>query len=183
MSFFITDLSEYKIQRKIFPSCQFCQDIHARTFQRLCDYSTCTIHFTLCKIRNVVSFKFVGCAPGSTDIRHTIARFCNELSRFLGLEPTELPSEFKDLKAHFKDVVIPKAVQAAREQKKKILFVIDALNQFGSDSYNAVHLDWLPSLEQHGPDLKIIVSTLKVLLLGYFSRKFNVNCRELGWII
>lgn len=111
--------------------------------------------FLRCSYESVVLMHFVGAAPGSTNIRHTLTRLSRELVRIFKLNE-EIPEDYRELKVSSttlkklltlcceQDKFVSLLSQcAAANTKRRLLIVIDALNQF-EDSYNASALDWLP---------------------------------------
>jgi hypothetical protein len=58
-------------------------------------------------IDTIVIPHFVGAAPGSTNIRNTLTRFCNEICMFIGIVE-EIPEDYRyliSLNFHFKILI------------------------------------------------------------------------------
>eukprot|EP01114_Cavostelium_apophysatum_P022723 TRINITY_DN831_c0_g1_i3.p1 TRINITY_DN831_c0_g1~~TRINITY_DN831_c0_g1_i3.p1 ORF type:complete len:1975 (+),score=566.67 TRINITY_DN831_c0_g1_i3:1485-7409(+) len=91
---------------------------------------------------------FIGATPGSTDIRQTLLRLCNELVHFFGLD-AEVPEDYPELVQAFPQIVEQAAFRA------RILIVIDGLDQL-SKANRAHSLDWLPA----SLPVKVVISTL-----------------------
>ncbi len=93
---------------------------------------------------------FVGASTGSTDLRRTLRRLCHELAKAAGnTEP--LPLDIKELIAHFQVLL------KAAGEKKRILLVFDALNQF--DETDGAHwMNWLP--RELPPGVRIVASVI-----------------------
>lgn len=92
---------------------------------------------------------FVGASPNSTDIRHTIHRFCVELKQVFSLDE-QIPEDFKDLCATFHSML------ESASFKGKLILIIDAVNQFDEKIERSHYLEWLPAKLP----CKVIVSTL-----------------------
>eukprot|EP01089_Gocevia_fonbrunei_P021021 TRINITY_DN7989_c0_g1_i1.p1 TRINITY_DN7989_c0_g1~~TRINITY_DN7989_c0_g1_i1.p1 ORF type:complete len:1161 (+),score=299.65 TRINITY_DN7989_c0_g1_i1:106-3588(+) len=90
---------------------------------------------------------FIGAAPGSSDIRHTLLRIAKELTQKFDL-PNSVPEDYKELRQAFPHILENASFCG------KILLIIDGLNQLNI-SDRAHSLDWLPSNSR----VKIIVST------------------------
>jgi telomerase protein component 1 len=109
---------------------------------------------------------FIGAAPGSTNIRNTLVRFCKELKDLFAIEE-DIPETYRELKDTFLSF-LKTASASAISKKRKILLVFDALNQF-DDSYSPSSLDWFPEGLPSG--LRIVVSTLKGEWLDNLRRR------------
>lgn len=80
---------------------------------------------------------FVGASTGSTDVRRTLLRLCNELKKNCPDIRAELPDEANKLRVAFVDF-LEKA-----SQRKRVVILIDAVNEFETTpSLDA--LRWLP---------------------------------------
>eukprot|EP01122_Echinamoeba_exundans_P016140 TRINITY_DN808_c0_g1_i1.p1 TRINITY_DN808_c0_g1~~TRINITY_DN808_c0_g1_i1.p1 ORF type:complete len:1561 (+),score=259.18 TRINITY_DN808_c0_g1_i1:149-4831(+) len=117
-----------------------------------------------------VLFHFVGAAPGSTNIRHVLSRLVHEITLKFGDDDAKralasLPEEYKDLKAHFLELVknFGKTKPLCR-----LVLILDALNQL-EDSYQAHSLDWLPEDLPH--NVRIVASTLRGAVYDAFERR------------
>lgn len=93
---------------------------------------------------------FIGASPGSSDVRHTLRRMCNELKLAFGLAD-EVPEDFNELVAAFSSFLD----QAS--YKGRVVIVLDALNQLDDAVHRAQSLDWLPT----ELPCKFVVSTLE----------------------
>jgi WD40 repeat protein len=93
---------------------------------------------------------FVGASVGSTDLRRTLRRLCNELAK--AAENTEpLPLDIKELIAHFQKLL------AEAAGRLRVILVFDALNQF--DATDGAHwMNWLP--RELPQDVRIIASVI-----------------------
>eukprot|EP01125_Pyxidicula_operculata_P021681 TRINITY_DN850_c0_g1_i2.p1 TRINITY_DN850_c0_g1~~TRINITY_DN850_c0_g1_i2.p1 ORF type:complete len:2119 (-),score=466.83 TRINITY_DN850_c0_g1_i2:988-7344(-) len=99
---------------------------------------------------------FVGASPKSTDIIATLKRISQSLIREFSLwesVPDEI--EYVDLIELFKKLLNLSSKQLG---SKKLVIVIDAINQFHNDKHRASQLEWLPNDLPLG--VRIIVSCL-----------------------
>ncbi|MFC1634707.1 DUF4062 domain-containing protein, partial [Planctomycetota bacterium] len=80
---------------------------------------------------------FVGASSGSTDVRRTLRRLCHELKAGCPDITAEIPYDPQKLQAAFPDFL-----QQASE-KRGVVIVLDAVNQFDSTS-GVCDLCWLP---------------------------------------
>ena len=93
---------------------------------------------------------FVGASPGSTDVRRTLRRMCHELVKGTGLT-AEIPEDPEKLRVAFVEIL----QQASA--KKRVLILLDAINQFDSSTQLA-GWSWLP--EELPATARVILSTL-----------------------
>jgi len=93
---------------------------------------------------------FIGASPSSTNLRQSLSRFCSILNRSIGLE-AEIDEDIDGLKLLFLSLLDKST------KNKKILFIIDAVNQFEKTD-DAHRMNWLP--EKLPVNVKIVVSTL-----------------------
>ena len=94
---------------------------------------------------------FVGASPGSTDVRRTLRRLCHELKAVCTDITTEVPDDPEKLRGAFPDLLR----QAC--EKKRVLILLDAVNQFDPASHSA-GLHWLP--EELPVNARVILSAL-----------------------
>lgn len=104
---------------------------------------------------------FVGASTGSTDVRRTLRRLCHELIVCTGIT-AEIPDDPEKLRAAFLEIL--KQVCA----KKRVVIILDALNQFDSMPQFA-GLWWLP--EELPDNARIILSTLPGTALDDLRRR------------
>jgi len=111
---------------------------------------------------------FIGGAPGSTLIRNTLQRLCQELYVYWGIgDPSSVPAEYSELETLFS-----KLLSDSTPVSKKVVIVIDALNQF--DSINRPWtLNWCPVNIRDG--VSLILSTLPGVYLEELQSKFPSN--------
>ena len=95
---------------------------------------------------------FVGASPGSTDMRRTLRRLCHELKKGCPEITTEIPDDFEKLRAAF-----PALLQQACD-KKRVVILLDAVNQFDATTYFG-GLHWLPG--ELPANARVILSTLE----------------------
>jgi len=93
---------------------------------------------------------FVGASPGSTDVRRTLRRLCHELVTGAALT-VEIPEDPEKLRVAFAEIL----QQASA--KKRVVILLDAINQFDSTTQMAVW-SWLP--EELPATVCIILSSL-----------------------
>src|SRR6185369_1355739 len=86
--------------------------------------------------KHLVIPHFVGASPRSTDLRETLRRLCLELKRRFGFD-ADLPDDARGLAGRFRELV------ASVPSSARVVFVIDALNQF-DDADQPHELYWLP---------------------------------------
>jgi WD40 repeat protein len=94
---------------------------------------------------------FVGASPGSTDVRRTLRRLCNELKAGYPDITAEIPDDPEKLKVAFSDFLRQSCA------KKRVVIILDAVNQFDSSQQTA-GLRWLP--EALPDNARVILSTL-----------------------
>lgn len=94
---------------------------------------------------------FVGSAPGSTDIRHTLHRICSILVEEYELEDeVDLPQTYDELKLLF-----PRILELCAFGRPLVI-CLDSLNAL-SDNHRAHSLEWLPHAQHLA--VPVIVST------------------------
>lgn len=94
---------------------------------------------------------FVGASPDSVDIHKTLIRIIKELINHFDLtEYTDLPTEYEQIRDTFLQILKGAGI------KKKVLIVIDALNQL-NEKYHSHSLNWIPNQLPSGT--KIVLST------------------------
>lgn len=94
---------------------------------------------------------FVGASPGSTDVRRTLRRLCHELKAGCPDITADIPDDPEKLRVAFPDFLR----QAC--EKKRVVILLDAVNQFDVASHPA-GLHWLP--EDLPASARVILSTL-----------------------
>ncbi len=93
---------------------------------------------------------FVGASASSTSIRETLQRFCTIISHRTG-STSVVPQDYKELLRLF-----PALLQKT-DPKKRIVFLIDAVNQL-EKSFRSHSMNWLPAIL---PDnVRFVISTL-----------------------
>lgn len=105
---------------------------------------------------------FVGASPGSTNVRRTLRRLCNELKAGCIDITTEIPDDPEELR-----VALPDFLRQASE-KKRIVILLDAVNQFESVEHST-KLHWLP--EELPANARIILSVLDGQELDELGRR------------
>jgi nephrocystin-3 len=109
-------------------------------------------HSTLSNQPSTVLIRhFVGASPGSTDVRRTLRRLCHELKAGCSDITAEIPDDPEKLRSAFPDFL----GQACT--KKRVVILLDAVNQFDAGSYSA-GLHWLP--EELRANARVILSAL-----------------------
>lgn len=93
---------------------------------------------------------FVGASPGSTDVRRTLRRLCHELVTGTALT-AEIPEDLEKLRVAFAEIL------RQTSTKKRVVILLDAINQFDSIAQLA-GWSWLP--EELPANTRIIFSTL-----------------------
>ena len=93
---------------------------------------------------------FVGASPGSTDVRRTLRRLCHELVTGAELA-AEIPEDPEKLRVAFAELL----QQASA--RKRVVILLDAINQFDSTTHLA-DWSWLP--EELPATARVILSTL-----------------------
>ena len=94
---------------------------------------------------------FVGASPGSTDVRRTLRRLCHELKAGCPEITADIPEDPEKLRVAFPDYLR----QAC--EKKRVVILLDAVNQFDPASHSA-GLYWLP--EDLPDNARVIVTAL-----------------------
>lgn len=113
-----------------------------------------------------IIYHFVGAAPGSTNIRQILNRFCRELKNLYDWKDIlEIPDDYRELQNLFLELLN----KIENETKKsKLVLVIDAINQM-DETDNPSSLEWLP--QKLHPKLTILLSTLKGKFLDNLLRR------------
>jgi len=129
------------------------------------------------KSENIVSTfllpHFVGASPDSTDIFKTISRFVIEISKEFCLGIDNLPVEFNELRDRFVEILF----STGRKPGKKIIILIDAVNQF-TKAYDPCNFTWLPKiLPKH---VKIIISAIDDSNIAKGKSTLMLNIEKLG---
>lgn len=94
---------------------------------------------------------FVGASAGSTDLRITLRRLCNEMKSGCSDITEDIPDDLDKLKVAFGDF-LQKACK-----KIKIVILLDAVNQFNTTTFVNLN-EWLP--ENLPTNAVIIISTI-----------------------
>uniref|UniRef100_A0A6B2KWF4 NACHT domain-containing protein n=1 Tax=Arcella intermedia TaxID=1963864 RepID=A0A6B2KWF4_9EUKA len=112
----------------------------------------------------LVLVHFVGAAPGSTSIRHTLSRLIQEIGNFFNFSTEKIPEDFKELQTLFSSYM----EKLGADQTRKLVLILDALNQL--DPTNHAHsLDWLP--ETFPVNVRTIVSVLPGNVYDVLTRR------------
>ncbi|KPJ64556.1 hypothetical protein AMJ44_12620 [candidate division WOR-1 bacterium DG_54_3] len=93
---------------------------------------------------------FIGASPSSTNLRQTLRRLCTHLNQMIE-SPKEIPEGIKELLQIFPDLLAKVA------QERRILIILDALNQFEKTD-KAHDMRWLP--QQLPENVRFVISTL-----------------------
>jgi WD40 repeat protein len=118
---------------------------------------------------SLVICHFVGASPGSTDVRRTLRRLCQALKAGCADMTADIPDDPEKLRIAF-----PEFLRQASAQKR-VVILLDAVNQFDSASHSA-GLRWLP--EELPDNACIILSTLDGPALEELRRR-RVKPREI----
>lgn len=107
-------------------------------------------HYNSQKSGSLIIPHFIGASPSSTGLRQTLYRFCSILKSEFQFED-DVPPDTNSLITTFRQFV------SLVPGNRKVIFVIDALNQF-DEAENAHQLYWLPW--QFPPHVKVILSCI-----------------------
>ena len=99
----------------------------------------------------IIIAHFVGASPGSTDVRRTLRLLCHELKAGCPDITADIPDDPEKLRVAFSDFLR----QAC--EKRRVVILLDAVNQFDSTSHSS-GLHWLPG--DLPPNARVIVSAL-----------------------
>lgn len=113
--------------------------------------------------QDLVISHFVGASPGSTDIRLTLRRLCHELIGGTGIV-ADIPEDPEKLRTVFNDILR----QAC--EKKRVVLIIDAINQFDSE-IQSIGSHWLP--QELPTNARIILSSIDDLALEQLRHHRN----------
>ena len=105
---------------------------------------------------------FVGASPGSTDVHRTLRRLCLELKAGCPGLTGDIPDDPEKLSSAF-----PHLLRQACK-KKRVVILLDAVNQFGSSPRSSV-LHWLP--EELPANARFILSALEGPALDELRRR------------
>jgi tetratricopeptide (TPR) repeat protein len=109
---------------------------------------------------------FIGASPGSMDVCYALRRLCHELKAGCPGILADIPDDPKKLPSAFQ--------QLLREAcaKKRVVILLDAVNQFEPSSY-FIGLNWLPTHLQ--PNSRVILSTIDGPALDELRRRQDLN--------
>lgn len=123
-----------------------------------------------CQTGPIVFSHFIGATENSTNWRQMLARFIHYICLLLSL-PETIPDEADALRSEFKKML---ANLNSKAKKRKIVFVIDALNQL-EDREGACELLWLP--EMVNKNIFFITSSLPGKSVEMLSKIEHANLR------
>eukprot|EP01130_Rhizamoeba_saxonica_P014704 TRINITY_DN6442_c0_g1_i2.p1 TRINITY_DN6442_c0_g1~~TRINITY_DN6442_c0_g1_i2.p1 ORF type:complete len:1957 (-),score=395.96 TRINITY_DN6442_c0_g1_i2:23-5893(-) len=120
--------------------------------------SALTAYITkIMKESHMLVYHFIGASSDSTDIKKTLQRICSELIKMFGLwEVVNDELDYDDLK-----ILFVKLLELSAKELmfgRKLVIIIDALNQLENGIYRALLLEWLPKTLPK--NVKIMVSCL-----------------------
>ncbi|MFC1634485.1 tetratricopeptide repeat protein [Planctomycetota bacterium] len=105
---------------------------------------------------------FVGASPGSTDVRRTLRRLCHELKAGCPDITADISDDPEKLRVAFPDFLRQACVQ------KRVVILLDAVNQFDTSSYFG-GLNWLS--ENLPTNARIILSAIDSSALEELRRR------------
>ena len=112
---------------------------------------------------------FIGGAPGSTSLRMTLHRLCQEIYKAWNIDDIDkVPQSYSDLEAEFVRLVSVAPINCTR---KPILIILDALNQF-DEANSPWTMQWLPFTLCK--EVKVIVSSLKGKYIDTLSSDWHI---------